>query len=125
MSEIAMNIWNQVAPAWICHMQQRPEAALAREYLLLPSLLELIGEVKGRRVLDAGCGEGFLSRLLARQGASVTGIDISTMLLEEARRQEKEQPLNITYLQGSVTDLPDMGGFDTVVSSLVLPIIPD
>lgn len=125
MSEIAMNIWNQVAPSWIYHMRQRPEGALAREYLLLPSLLELIGGVEGRRVLDAGCGEGFISRLLAQRGASVTGVDVSTLLLEEARRQEEQQPLGIVYLHGSVADLHDLRGFDTVVSSLVLPIVPD
>jgi SAM-dependent methyltransferase len=125
MSDTAMNVWNQVADSWICHMRQRPEAAMARENMLLPPLLDLIGAVEGRTVLDAGCGEGFLSRILARQGAKVTGVDVSTLLLEEARREEEREPLKITYLQRSVADLQDVGNFDVVVSCLVLPIISD
>ena len=41
---------------------------------LLPPLLELLGDITGCRVLDAGCGEGYLARVLAARGARVTGI---------------------------------------------------
>ncbi len=125
MSDVAAEIWNQVAPSWIQHMRERPEAELARRRLLLPTLLELIGPVEGRRVLDAGCGEGFLSRMLTRKGASVTAVDISTELLGEARREEERDPLGVTYLERSVADLQDLTGFDVVVSSLIFPIIAD
>lgn len=125
MSDVSMNVWDQIADSWICHMRQRPEAAMARENILLPPLLDLIGAVEGRTVIDDGCGEGFLSRILARMGARVTGIDTSTVLLAEARRDEEREPLGITYLERSVADLQDLSGFDIVVSCLVLPIIPD
>ena len=55
---------------------------------ILPRLLELLGDVAGRRLLDAGCGEGYLSRVLAGRGAQVTGIDISPRLIELARGKD-------------------------------------
>lgn len=58
---------------------------------LLPPLLELLGDTTGRRVLDAGCGEGYLARVLAARGARATGIDLSPRLIEMARRQESRR----------------------------------
>lgn len=60
--------------------------------LLLPHLLELVGEVEGERVCDLACGQGWFARELARRGARVTGIDVSGRLLEIARRHEQEEP---------------------------------
>ena len=55
--------------------------------LLLP-LLDLLGDIEGRRVLDAGCGEGYLARVLAARGARVTGIDLSARLIALARARD-------------------------------------
>jgi 2-polyprenyl-3-methyl-5-hydroxy-6-metoxy-1,4-benzoquinol methylase len=55
---------------------------------LLEPLLALLGEIAGRRVLDAGCGEGYLARLLAARGAHVTGIDLSPRLIELGRTKD-------------------------------------
>ena len=37
--------------------------------------LELLGNIKGKKVIDLGCGDGALSGLLAKKGAEVTGVD--------------------------------------------------
>ena len=58
-----------------------------RIVLLNPVLLNLLGSVKGKRVLDAGCGEGYLSRKLDRLGAEVTGVDFSSEMLAMARER--------------------------------------
>jgi len=47
------------------------EGDFARQHLLNPVIFALLGPVDGKRVLDAGCGQGYLSRLLAKQGAIV------------------------------------------------------
>lgn len=49
-----------------------------------PGTLALAGNVRGLRVLDAGCGSGALAAALAGGGAAVTGIDLSAGLLEIA-----------------------------------------
>jgi len=61
----------------------------------VPSVLSVLGDVAGLRVLDLGCGSGIYPRLLARRGASVTGLDQSPGMIEQARRSEAAEPLGI------------------------------
>jgi 2-polyprenyl-3-methyl-5-hydroxy-6-metoxy-1,4-benzoquinol methylase len=49
--------------------------------------LRLIGDLRGRRVLDVGCGNGQNAALLARLGAEVTGIDVSAGAIRLAQRR--------------------------------------
>ena len=60
--------------------------------------------VRGLRVLDAACGEGYGSFLLARAAAQVTGVDISADAVTHAR--ERYPSDNLAFVQGSVTQLP-------------------
>ncbi len=61
----------------------------------IPALLDLLGPVAGRPVLDLACGTGQLSRALAAAGAQVVGIDLSAGLLHHAWEQERAAPLGI------------------------------
>jgi 2-polyprenyl-3-methyl-5-hydroxy-6-metoxy-1,4-benzoquinol methylase len=87
---------------------------------ILPRLFEWLGDVSGRRVLDAGCGDGYLARFLAARGARVTGIDISPRLIEAARRLDPAG--QISYLVADLTrPQPELAGsFDAAASYLVL-----
>ena len=60
--------------------------------------------VRGKRVLDAACGEGYGSFLLAHAAAHVTGIDISADAVAHA--SERYPLANLTFTHGSVTKLP-------------------
>lgn len=72
----------------------------------------------GEKVLDLATGTGWTSRLVARRGAVVTGVDIATGLLEAADRQAMAEQLPIRYLQGDAEDLPfDDESFDAVIST--------
>jgi len=55
---------------------------------------------KGLKVLDAGCGEGYLCRALAKKKHKVSGIDFSPQLIEAAKILEKKKPLGINYFVG-------------------------
>jgi SAM-dependent methyltransferase len=67
-------------------------------------------------VLDAGCGKGYLSRVLARRGATVTGVDSSGKLIEAARTQSHTDGLPISFDVASVDELPYADNtFDLVV----------
>jgi SAM-dependent methyltransferase len=91
------------------------------------ALLELLGDVRGRRVLDVPCGEGRVARALARDGARVVGVDISAALLERARAREAGDPLGIEYLHGDAAATDALAGrtFDAVVSNFGLSDIDD
>lgn len=86
---------------------------------LLRPLLDLLGGIAGRQVLDAGCGEGYLARVLAARGAQVTGIDLSPRLIELARARN---PDDIDYQAADLSQpLPAIAGrFDAAASYLVL-----
>jgi SAM-dependent methyltransferase len=93
-------------------------------YYERPAMLELAGEVAGRRVLDAGCGSGPLLAALRERGAVATGIDASAGMIELARRRlGADADLRVADLADPLP-FPD-GAFDDVVSSLVLHYLPD
>ncbi|MFD6416101.1 class I SAM-dependent methyltransferase [Streptomyces sp. NPDC060194] len=98
----------------------------AKRHLVNPDLLRLLGDVRGRRVLDAGCGNGYFSRMLAERGALVTGVEPTDRMVAFARGKEAELRQGVTYVQADLTRLPDLGDpFDAVVCSMVLMSIPD
>lgn len=94
-------------------------------HLLIPHLLAYAGDVAGRRVLDAGCGEGHIARMLAQRGAEVTAVDLAPRLLTIA--QERDPGTSTTYLVHDLSrPLPQYHEFfDLVVSNLVLPDVDD
>lgn len=87
--------------------------------------LQVVGDVSGLTVLDAGCGEGYLSRILASRGANVTGIDISPRLVEMARAKDPEG--NITYQVADLSQpLPAyQDHFDLIASFFVFNDVSD
>ncbi len=98
----------------------------ARRYILNPILFALLGDVAGRTILDAGCGTGYLSRLLAKRGAYVTGVEPAPTLFAYAVEREQTEPLGITYIQQDLSlPLPDQAVFDGVVANMVFMDIPD
>lgn len=103
------------------------EGGFFNRHLVHPAVMRLLGDVAGLAVLDAGCGNGSVSRLLARRGARVTGVDLSPTLIERARTREAADPLGIAYHAADAATLaflPD-GSFDRVVASMVLMDMED
>lgn len=92
-----------------------------------PTLTDLVGDVRGRRVCAVACGQGREARFLAERGAVVTGVELSEQQLARARAYETEHPLGITYVQGDAGTLAglDDGTFDGVVCHMALMDIPD
>lgn len=80
----------------------------------------------GQRVLDAGCGEGVLSILMAQKGASVIGIDISAPNVEAAQKRAGGLGVAVSFIVGDAEELPFAdNSFDLVVSSHVIEHLPD
>ncbi|MGH3390925.1 MAG: class I SAM-dependent methyltransferase, partial [Actinomadura sp.] len=70
----------------------------AKRHLVNPTLLRLLGDVRGRRVLDAGCGNGYFSRLLAERGARVVGVEPTEAMSAFVREKEAELRQGVTYV---------------------------
>lgn len=103
-----------------------PDGDFAKRHLLNPVLLRLLGDVRRRRVLDAGCGQGYFSRMLADRGAIVVGVEPGQSLFDYAQEKETERRQGIRYIQADLSRLPRLSPpFDLCVASMVLPVIPD
>jgi ubiquinone/menaquinone biosynthesis C-methylase UbiE len=72
--------------------------------------------LKASRILDVGCGAGWLSLEMARLGHEVTGIDIAKKRIEIAKKTALSENLSIDYRSISLDDLTDVASFDVVVS---------
>jgi len=87
----------------------------------VPYILELLDDVQGKRVLDAGCGGGFYSLWLSENGAKVLGIDGSKEMIKIAKRKASSKMLDAEFMIGDVSDLRiGDSAFDLVLSTLVL-----
>ncbi|QHC22947.1 class I SAM-dependent methyltransferase [Streptomyces sp. GS7] len=72
----------------------------------VPSFLGMVGDVRGKSVLDLACGTGFYSREFKRRGATdVLGVDISVEMIAAARDSEQREPLGVHYEVGDVAEL--------------------
>lgn len=102
------------------------EGDFARRHLLTAQVLDLLGEVAGKTVLDAGAGNGYLARKLARRGACVTALEPTQPMFEYMVAREAEEALHITLLQQDLSTMTQFERrFDAVVANMVLLDIPD
>ena len=80
------------------------------------TMLNTLGEVRGKRILDAGCGAGQMTHELALRGAEVVAVDISPSLVEIARKRLPDALSHqVTFHAGDMLD-PALGDFDHVVA---------
>ncbi len=83
--------------------------------------------LKGKRVIDVGCGGGLLAEAMAREGAIVTGIDMVGEALKVARRHAEVSGLKIDYREGTAEEWArDRGGeYDRVTCMELVEHVPD
>ncbi len=85
------------------------------------TLFEILGNIRGQRVLDMACGHGFYTRLLKRAGASqVTGVDVSIEMIRLAEQEERRRPLGCAYLHGDAAAFEPAEPVDLVVAMYLL-----
>ena len=91
------------------------------------ALLGMVGDVQGLRVLDLACGQGRMTRELARRGGRVTGVDISGAQLEKGRTREQNEPLGVSYVHEDAALPGALAGqeFDMVVCHFGMSDIDD
>jgi SAM-dependent methyltransferase len=99
------------------------EQAVTLWQLGYPVVNSLLGNVKGKAILDYGCGTGNFSRYLQAKGAMVTGLDVAENMINVAKRNGPESITYHTLAEGGFDLLTDES-FDFVVSNFVLCTIP-
>lgn len=90
--------------------------------ILLPAILNLLNNLRGKSLIDIGCGPGVYSAEFAKRGARVLGLDISRKMLDKARSNAKMTNVKLTLQKADAHFLPFMGeSFDIAV--LILTIL--
>jgi SAM-dependent methyltransferase len=118
---IALEAYEKLADRYATMVGTKPHNA----YYERPATLSLLPSVRGKRVLDAGCGPGVYAQILVRRGAKVVGVDISHKMLRLARERNGDKvELHHADLAKPMKFLKT-DSFDTVISSLVIPYIYD
>jgi len=96
---------------------------LRSDVLVTRRVLHLLDNTKGKEVLDMGCGDGKLSRLLARQQAHVTGIDVTDEQIRFAQIVEQEQKLGVSYRYGDIRKLTQYLQLPTMQFDIILSLM--
>ena len=115
----------------LAHRWWDPESEFRPLHQINPLRLEWMDGLAGlssKRVLDVGCGGGILSDSMARRGANVLGIDLSTKALRVARLHALEaQIANLQFQEVSVESLAadQPASFDVVTCMEMLEHVPD
>jgi 2-polyprenyl-3-methyl-5-hydroxy-6-metoxy-1,4-benzoquinol methylase len=123
-SSLSANPWDEHAAEYSAWIARRESAGIGGDPIMT-RLLESLGDIDGKSILDACCGEGFLARVLAARGACVTGIDLSPRLIDAAR--QKDPSTSIDYRVADLSQgIPDLyERFDAIGSYMALNDVAD
>jgi SAM-dependent methyltransferase len=112
--------WNDAAESWVDFVRKGKD--YYRDELNNPATFGLIGDVRGRLVLDLACGEGYNTRILAKKGANVIGVDFSERMIQLAKQEEAREKLGIRYYTLDATGLKEFSrnSFDLVTCFMSL-----
>lgn len=101
--------------------KENPQGWFYNELLEMPSTILLLGPIKGKKILDFGCGTGIYAKLLTKKGAKIKGFDISKEMFKIAKKENPKLDLRL----GSGYKIPFKEKFDIVLASLVVHYLKD
>ena len=96
------------------------ETTKSKRVILYPSLGKILGDVKGRKILDAGCGDGRLCYELKKEKADIVGIDFSERAISFAKAFNPD----VKFMIGDIRKLKLAYKFDSIILMETLEHIP-
>ncbi len=119
MANEVKECWAEAAEAWAEFVRTGKD--LSRDCFNNPATFGMLGDIRGKTLLDLGCGEGYNTRLLANRGARVTGVDFSCEMIGLATKEEEREPLGIVYHNLDAANLKGVSDstFDIVTCLMV------
>ena len=116
--------WNNVGVEKWVEVAQKNDF---RIHYIMPNTLQAMGEVRGKHILDLGCGEGGYSRALAEKGATVTAVDCSEASLAYIADRAVKEGANIRTLLRNASELSGIQNaeYDVVLCSMMLMDVED
>jgi SAM-dependent methyltransferase len=100
-----VSAWDQYASTYQGEARLPTDVAQYGPDIATEADLRLLGDLKGRRVVDLGCGGGQAAIALARQGAIPTGVDSSEAQIDFARRLADREGVKVEFRVGDLADL--------------------
>ena len=99
----------------------RNEPKMMGDFVNRPKAIKLLGNIKGKKILDAGCGTGYVSRILSQKGGIIYGCDNGIDMLKVAIDFENKLNLNIIYTECNIEKTGyDNNFFDGIICIGVL-----
>lgn len=99
--------WDTAADGWKDFVRTGKD--YYRDELNNPAMFAILGDISGKKILDLACGEGYNTRIMARKGAHVTGVDFSQEMIGLAIKEEERERLGIDY---HISDAGNLCAFD-------------
>jgi ubiquinone/menaquinone biosynthesis C-methylase UbiE len=123
MEDTSTRSWEAAADDWVAHADTNDY----RNHFLMPRMLALLGDVRGKKILDLGCGEGGYSRELAKRGAEVKAVDGSARLIDVAAQRAAQENLEIATFCANANALPMIAdeSLDVVMAAMSLMDVED
>ena len=119
--------WNEVSKSYQEDSKIRTKSAHYGPYAPDENKLKLLGNVKGKKILEIGCGGGQCSIAFAKQGAKCIGLDLSKEQLKHAEELAKKEKVSVKFLKHDIQTLKGIKSknYDIVFSAFALQYIPD
>jgi 2-polyprenyl-3-methyl-5-hydroxy-6-metoxy-1,4-benzoquinol methylase len=118
VSDEDLKKWNNLAEDY--HRFIANDKDIFRKNLLDKAIFDLLGSIRNKRILDAGCGQGYLAHEMSQRGANVIGIDGADNLIKIAKKNYPHPSLSF-FVHNLKNPLPfENKSFDIIVANMVL-----
>lgn len=109
--------WAEIAKLYHANVGEKGD--IRHEMVINPVVSDFLGNLEGKVVLDAACGNGYLSRRMAKTAKKVVGVDFTEKLIEFAKSQDN--PKNLEFFVGNLEKLQFQDKvFDIVLCNMAL-----